>query len=136
MKLNHSFFLNTALTITLLTSAALSANGKEVNSYSAEQEKFLEKSKVSQVDNTNLHLERLGEDGHSSISKVEAKVHNSNSHGEVTASLAADSAEKYHLSGSLEKGLSSKYAIEREFAFAILIFIVGLGYFYKTLNHA
>ena len=33
IKLNRSFFVNTALTITLLTSATLSANAKEVNNY-------------------------------------------------------------------------------------------------------
>ena len=68
--------------------------------------------------------------------KVEAQDHSHENHDAITAILETDSTGEYHLVKSLETGLSSKYAIKREVAFAILIFIVGLGYFYKTLNHA
>lgn len=89
MKLNWSFFINTALIMSLLTSAGLSAQGKEA---------------------TNS-----------------AQNGSSESHGEMIAAATADSEES-------DQGFSSKHTKERELAFALLIIVVGLGYFYQRIK--
>ena len=78
----------------------------------------------------------MSEDGHLSILKIEAQDRESESHGEVTAALIAESDGENHVAEISDQRFKSKQTIEKEFAFAILIFVVGLGFFYKTLNHA
>ena len=88
MKLNWSFLSSSALTITLLTSATISAQGFEV---------------------TNSAQNQSGE-----------------SHGELTAALAAKSEGSDQSALDSDQKFSSKNIAQMEFALAILVLIVGL----------
>ena len=88
MKLNWSFFINTALSTTLLTSVTLSAQAKEITNYVPAQ--------------------------------------SSRSQAQVIASLAVDPYQEEHSGKSWDQGFISQRTTEIEFAFALLVLIVGL----------
>ena len=97
MKLNLSYLINTALTVTLLTVPALSTSAKEVSNYNQD--------------------------------------HSNESHTKVIVAPAKDAHKEDQVAKSADQDFVSKHTIEMEFTFAILIMIVGLGYFYKSSNH-
>lgn len=125
MKLNWSFFINTVLTITLLTSATLSAQCKEVTNYAQDH----------------------SSENHSEV--IVARVANSSREDSMAESLH----QEFNLKNTIEKELAfailiivmcqlvqySSKSVEQATSGVLnkseyhYIF-VGLGYFYQSIN--
>ena len=96
MKINCSYLINTALSITVLTLTTLSANAKEVTRYAID--------------------------------------YNRESHASAIAVPVTDTHKENHDTESLDNGFMAKHTTEMEFTFAILVILIGLGYFFKSSN--
>ena len=116
MKFNSSTFTQTAITLTLLTSAAVPVDAKEAVKYSATQEKQVSSEVEDAKYDADIYLDALDADGHLSLLEAESYTAKSHEQKAVAEPQVAETKVQKHTAQAKSKYSEQKVVAEPQVA--------------------